>query len=534
MERLGRYELLEELGRGAMGTVYRARDPKIDRIVAIKTISILRMTPGEELQYRQRFFREAQAAGQLSHQGIVTIYDVGEDEKTRTPFMVMEFVAGETLEALVSGERFPLEKALDIAHQVADALDYAHNQQIVHRDIKPANILVTPDGQAKITDFGIAKLQTQFTQTGQILGTPSYMSPEQVTGGHVDGRSDLFSLGVILYWMLTGDKPFTGETSTAISFKIVYKDIIPPSQLNPTLTGLTDYVVGRALAKDPARRYPTGRDFANDLDDLGTARPPRSMTSAPLDEIEGTVVAQHRLGPSLPARSSSAARTPDEGTAHAWIPIPAIRRRPWLWSTAAFLLLLGLGAGVAWQWNRGPEKATTSATGEGGSSPARGLPSSAPDSPAGLTRSPSGLRTSARGRQPSHSLGSQTPRSARSTPVAPGQPTSVLELSIDHNVDQGTLIVYLDDARSPLATLNLDRPADPSVPGPLPRISSSLRIPAGFHSISVRINAPRHALDEIRAIQGEFRPAETRRLQITVRKPRRLLGGDGLSLGWFD
>jgi len=261
MQRLGRYEILEEIGRGAMGTVYRARDPKIDRVVAIKTISVEGMTPSDEVLYRQRFFREAQAAGQLSHSSIVTIYDVGEDDATHVPFIVMECISGQTLEALASGERLPLATSLALTHQLAEALHYAHSRQIVHRDIKPANILVTPEGQAKITDFGIAKLQrTQFTQSGYVLGTPAYMSPEQLTGGAVDGRSDVFALGVILYWLLTGDKPFTGDTSTAISFKIVYKEPVPPSLINPSVDTDCDHVIARALAKNPEHRYQNGRE----------------------------------------------------------------------------------------------------------------------------------------------------------------------------------------------------------------------------------------------------------------------------------
>ena len=176
MERLGRYEIQSELGRGAMGTVFQARDPKIDRIVAIKTIALFGISPEEEQEYRERFFREAQAAGRLTHPGIVTIHDVGEEETTQAPYIVMEHISGQTLESLAKGseERLPQETTLDLVKQIAEALDYAHAQGIVHRDIKPANIIVTPEGRAKITDFGIAKLAlTQFTMPGQMLGTPS-------------------------------------------------------------------------------------------------------------------------------------------------------------------------------------------------------------------------------------------------------------------------------------------------------------------------------------------------------------------------
>ena len=221
MQQLGRYEVLEELGHGAMGTVYRARDPKIERVVAIKTVRVIGTTPEQETEYRRRFFREAQAAGKLSHPGIVTIHDVGEDEATQTPYIVMEYVEGRTLESLLTEpglERPSLTASLELIKQVAEALDYAHTYSIVHRDIKPANIMVTAEGRAKITDFGIAKLtQSEFTVPGQILGTPAYLSPEQLKGIPIDGRSDLFALGVILYWMLTGQKPFAGDTSTVLT-----------------------------------------------------------------------------------------------------------------------------------------------------------------------------------------------------------------------------------------------------------------------------------------------------------------------------
>ncbi len=303
MKRLGRYEILKELGRGGMGTVYRGRDPKIDRVVAIKTISMEGQSRAEEEEFRLRFFREAQAAGALSHPGIVTIYDVGEDDATEATFIVMEYVEGKTLEELAQKKRLPLKSSLDLAKQVAEALDYAHSRNIVHRDIKPANIIVTSEGRAKITDFGIAKLQTSpLTQPGQVLGTPAYMSPEQLTGGEVDGRSDIFSLGVILYWLLTGNKPFPGENTSSVTYKIVYQDPIPPSQLNPSLSPDCDSVVLRALAKEQGKRYQRGREFAGDLVDLKAGRPLRSGTAVAASATVKETVAGRRSKPSLGRR----------------------------------------------------------------------------------------------------------------------------------------------------------------------------------------------------------------------------------------
>ncbi len=208
---VGRYEIDSELGRGAMGVVYRARDPRIDRTVAIKTVSLLGLEPDAEQEYRERFVVEARAAGRLSHPRIVTIFDVAEDPYTLTPYIVMEYVSGRSLEEVLCTENgiLPLDTALQVTQELAEALDYAHAQGIVHRDVKPSNIIVAEDGHPKIADFGIAKLNApDLPQTGRTLGTPAYMSPEQLRGDPVDGRSDLFSLGVILYQLLTRHRPF--------------------------------------------------------------------------------------------------------------------------------------------------------------------------------------------------------------------------------------------------------------------------------------------------------------------------------------
>src|SRR5216684_6421938 len=192
-ERFGRYEILTELGRGAMGIVYKARDPKINRVVAVKTFSLANQPPEEEKEYRERFFREAEAAGRLSHAGIVTVFDVGEEPETRAPYIVMEYVAGQSLDKLLlsrEDRKLPPDAALQITLEIAEALDCAHDQGVVHRDLKPANILVTEDGHVKIADFGVAKLNlANHTVGARVLGTPAYMSPEQLDGEAVDGRS---------------------------------------------------------------------------------------------------------------------------------------------------------------------------------------------------------------------------------------------------------------------------------------------------------------------------------------------------------
>ena len=284
MQNIGRYEILDELGRGAMGVVYRCRDTQIGRIVALKVIHTANASPQEIERYKQRFRREAQAAGRLSHPGIVTIHDIAEDEAGQ-PYLVMEFVEGKPLNLLLGPTvQFPFALLLDIGIQVAEALDYAHRNGIIHRDIKPPNILVTPDGRAKLADFGIARLEgTELTQEGTSLGTPSYMSPEQFRGGAVDGRSDIFSLGAVLYWMFTGKKPFPGDTVTITSFQVAFENPVPPTLAKTGLPPEIDEVLNRCLAKTPASRYATCEELAADLAAVRDGKPLAPRLAAPAD-----------------------------------------------------------------------------------------------------------------------------------------------------------------------------------------------------------------------------------------------------------
>jgi serine/threonine-protein kinase len=272
-KKIARYEIIDELGRGAMGSVFRARDPAMDRIVAIKTILTAALASEQANEFRQRFYREARAAGALAHPGIVSVFDVGEDEGV--PFLVMEFVDGQTLaDAMKKGERSSLDRVCEIGQKIAEALGYAHSHGVVHRDIKPANILLTSrqvygEERPKITDFGVAKLTAgEATTSGQLLGTPAFMPPEQFTGAPIDGRTDLFSLGVILYWMSTGEQPFPGETMTAVSYKIVHTEPVPPGKLNPAIPGPLQAVILKCLAKSPYDRYQTGEELAQALGEL--------------------------------------------------------------------------------------------------------------------------------------------------------------------------------------------------------------------------------------------------------------------------
>jgi serine/threonine protein kinase len=304
--KIGRYEIVEERGHGAMGAVYLARDPAMDRIVALKTIHLVALSGPQGAEYRERFYGEARAAGRLAHPGIVPVFDVGEQDGL--PFLVMEYIEGQTLaDAAKTGHRLTLERVCELGQQIAEALGYAHKHGVVHRDIKPANILMTSQEKygierPKITDFGVAKLAaSQLTTTGQLLGTPAFMPPEQFTGSVIDGRSDLFSLGVILYWLATGDQPFPGETVTAVSYKVVHTEPVPPRKLNPAVSADLEQVILKTLAKDPAARYQTGEELAQQLATVragrsaitskaphsaqisGSARPPSQVHSGGMD-----------------------------------------------------------------------------------------------------------------------------------------------------------------------------------------------------------------------------------------------------------
>jgi serine/threonine protein kinase len=264
MEKIGRYQITGELGKGAMGVVYKATDPNIGRTVAIKTLRIdIHGTENEEIL--GRFKNEARAAGMMNHANIITIYDAGEQEGMF--YIAMEFIEGQTLQGLLKqAKALPVDKATDIVRQVCAGLDYAHARGIIHRDIKPANIMITGDGTVKIMDFGIAKGGgSGMTSTGQVVGTPNYMSPEQVKGMPLDGRTDLFSVGVVLYEMLTGRRPFGGENVTTIIYKIVHENPPAPRDLVDGLHSGLSAVVMKALAKAPDERFATGAEFADAL-----------------------------------------------------------------------------------------------------------------------------------------------------------------------------------------------------------------------------------------------------------------------------
>ena len=268
IETLGRYKILSTIGQGAMGVVYKAVDPMIDRTVAIKTVN-LSLNKDDQAEYEARFQQEIKAAGRLNHPNIVTIYDVGRTENMA--YMAMEFLEGKELkDILAAGERPAVSSTVDWMTQVAQGLSAAHENDIIHRDIKPSNIMIVRGGLAKITDFGIARMSASAvkTMTGLILGSPRYMSPEQVIGRTLDHRTDIFSLGVVLYETLTGAPPFDGDNVNAIMYATVNHPPAPPSGANPDVPTMLDLIVAKALAKTVDERYQTMREFAQDLNEV--------------------------------------------------------------------------------------------------------------------------------------------------------------------------------------------------------------------------------------------------------------------------
>jgi eukaryotic-like serine/threonine-protein kinase len=306
-QKLGKYEIRGELGRGAMGVVYEAYDPLIERVVALKTIRPEALAGAQAAEILARFRREAQAAGKLTHPNIVGIYDFGEDAGVW--YIAMELVKGRELkDYFEQHERFATVDIVRILSQILSALGYSHKLGVVHRDIKPSNVFMLGDGSVKVADFGIAHVDSsQLTQVGSVLGTPAYMSPEQILGLPVDGRSDLFSVGVILYQFLTGERPFVGNATVTMR-KVLEEDPLPPSRFNMQITGAMDAVVRRALAKKADERFQTAEEFAQALVDAAAAKPDKSGDTTMMPAaVAAANTAAAATKPAVPARKSQAA-----------------------------------------------------------------------------------------------------------------------------------------------------------------------------------------------------------------------------------
>jgi len=530
-KRFGRYEILGELGRGAMGVVYKARDPQIDRLVALKTIPLRGQEPEEEAEFRKRFMNEAKAAGRLHHPGIVAVFDVGEDPETHDPYIVLEYVAGEALNRILAREKkLPLERALQLTEQIAEALDYAHEQGVVHRDIKPGNILVPPDGRAKIADFGIAKLNlAHFTLPGRILGTPAYMAPEQLSGEGSNGRSDLFSLGVILYAMVTGHSPFQGDSATTVCFKVANREPLAPSALDLDLPNELDGLIARAMAKDPDERFQRGSEFASAVHELGTVLKPGTTISLQAIAATGTRARQA-------AQARALSGNPSVGLAYAVKLVRgAILRAPVKdivlgVATVIMLVIAGVQSKLLVSFHR--EAKTTAAISQAraaqtlsvpvqlSAAPASALSSAAPEraakseSPPVATDSLPKARATVR-RASAKATAKSTTIPARTIVV----PFSTVELTVRHQFKDATLSVWVDDK------LALTRPLHGGTQkrlvvfnGVRGMESETLQVPAGKHVLRFQAQTADRTIDLSKTISAEFIGGNDKTLQISFDK----------------
>lgn len=524
-QRFGRYEVVSELGRGAMGVVYKARDPQIDRFVAVKTISLAGQDSPELNEFRMRFMNEAQAAGRLHHAGIVSIFDVGENPGDHNPYIVLEYVAGEALNKILAREKvLPVEKALKLAEEVAEALHYAHAQGVIHRDIKPGNILVTADGHAKIADFGIAKLNlAHFTLPGRVLGTPAYMAPEQLSGEGLDGRSDLFSLGVILYAMVTGHSPFQGNSETTVCFKIANREPVAPSALNLDLPIELDAVIARAMAKDPDKRYPTGAELAEDLrrlqfpvaDSAIGARPAGGTTTA-LRARTSTA-----LRPTTQAGRMAAAQTAATRRAAriAQIRKTVLHSPPWTLIAATGILVTLVIAGVQWRQLRSstrnvsatspadPQAMATAAVPAKAAHESSNSAGSPAASPAGTAAHASAVSTRA------------TRGSDKTVKHQAKVPVCSVDLAVVHQFVDATLYLWVDDK------LVLTRPLHGGTQKHLVVLkdvrgvdSETVNIPAGQHVLRFRALTADRTTDLSKSLSADLVAGDARSLLVTFDK----------------
>lgn len=506
--RFGRYEVIAEVGRGAMGVVYKARDPKIDRLVAIKTISVSGQTPGEEREYRERFFHEAQAAGRLLHPGIVTIFDTGEDPENHVAFIVMEFIAGQSLDRLLleKTKKLPIETALRLSEELAEALDHAHRQGVVHRDIKPANVLVTPEGHAKIADFGVAKVNlAHLTIPGRALGTPAYMSPEQLEGETVDKRSDLFSLGAILYHMVTGFGPFQGNSATTVCFKVANRDPLRATAFDPELPAELDSVIARAMAKDPAQRYQCGLEFALDLRELRERGQKVSKRTTGGSRLPGAQeVSTRSLGditnhvPSLVPVGVFKALVHAARQALTFIPLrvlswcgrPAVRRGLVV-SVAAIILSF-------FAYHE--------------SSPSRNSSQSSPSATVGASIAPTPVLNEPKAIE--HGAENASKSKKASNAIA----DSTLNIRIEHRFSAAELSLWIDDK------LAYDRPLRGQIKkhwNPFRmdiRETETVRLPSGAHRILVRVRSTPDKYEQSASILGNFVKDQSAILQINFER----------------
>jgi serine/threonine protein kinase len=529
-KRFGRYEVMGELGRGAMGIVYKARDPQIDRIVALKTISLRGQEPEAEEEFRMRFLNEAKAAGRLHHSGIVSIFDVGEDPETRDPYIVLEYVAGEALNRILARERkLQLDQALQLALEIAEALDYAHSQGVTHRDIKPGNILITKEGKAKISDFGIAKLNlAHITLPGKVLGTPAYMAPEQLSGEGADGRSDLFSLGVILYAMATGYSPFQGDSATTVCFKVANREPVPASAMDLALPRDLDEVINKAMAKDPAKRFQRGAEFADALRQLQAYRHPSSTST--LQAIQATGVVRHR-GMSPPTGFLYAVRA-----LRAVVLKAPIRDLALGTGTIALLVIVGVQSKLLVATHDEASDAglrSQQMTGQAAGAPSTVVTKPADASETGIsTQQVDGASTKSAPakatvrKASAKSLGNTSKGSDASASSAAPHATkeivvslSSVELAIRHQFKEATLTVWVDDKLTLTRQLHGGTQKRLVVFGGIRGTESeTLKVPAGKHVLRFRTQTPDQTVNLSKTLAADLIGGDDKTLLITFDK----------------
>jgi eukaryotic-like serine/threonine-protein kinase len=533
---IGRYEIRGELGRGMMGVVYEAHDPALGRSIALKTIRLaLAATDGERVDFERRFLTEARIAARLSHPGIVVVHDVGRDAEHGILYIALEHLPGRTLAERVTEGPLTWRDALQLVGRVAEALSYAHKHGVVHRDVKPANIMVLPTSEPKIMDFGIAKLETaHVTSPGQFFGTPLYMSPEQALGQAVDARTDLFSLGSVAYLLLAGHPPFEAPSVPGILARVAYQHAQPLSELGREIPPEAEYVVGRAMAKNPEDRYPDGRTMAEDIDDVLAGHPPRHRAGWLEPEVgDSTIVAGAALAPARPRR----------------------RRRNWPLRLALVLLLGAVTGsyfytrpGDARFWRRIVDAAKRAAVvpepetlGARSAEPAAGDPpatdptvlsTAGPGDAAAPADPPAAVDPAATtpGEPAEPGLVTSTATAIAASVDAPPAPDAAaagqLAIDFEHHLRQGRLQVWVDgtsvfdagfdaqDTRRILAFTLRHGIVQEVVP-----------LPAGSHEVTVRVQWEKNV--RTARISGTFEPGGTRRLDVSVAR----LGG-GLSLRW--
>jgi serine/threonine protein kinase len=524
-KQFGRYEIVGELGRGAMGIVYKARDPQIDRVVAVKTVPLRGQEPDAETEYRLRFLNEAQAAGRLHHPGIVAVFDVGEESEHRDPYIVLEYVPGEALNRVLKREKkLALATALLFAAEVAEALDYAHSQGVIHRDIKPGNILITPDGHPKIADFGIAKLNlAHFTLPGKVLGTPAYMAPEQLAGEGVDGRSDLFSLGVILYTMVVGHSPFQGDSATTVCFKVANREPVPASALDLNLPNELDTVISRAMAKDPALRYQSGAEFAEDIHQL-QARAQRGSSTTSLTAVSSTSSRKAQAEASLSGRPAMGLAYAAKFIRAEFLKSPG---KDLALGVATVILLLIVGVQSRLLFNTHQEAA------DPGQIRSQPLPvqlvAAVPVRATAADANASNVVPAHPASKPATRKASAKTRSnvapKESAPLAAQSVNQVVvslstvELAVRHQFKDATLTVWIDDK------VALTRPLHGGTQKRLVVFngvrgieSETLKVPAGHHTLHLRTQTADQTTDLSKTISSDFIGGNDRTLQITFDK----------------